>query len=79
MTSSPRCLSDLDQYFLPIIEKGTEYFLSFPTKNRTSPFALLKQFVTFTGRKICYLRIDGAKEIQSGKIVDYCAENDVVH
>jgi len=52
--------------------------VSFPTKNRASPLALLKQFVTFAGRKIRYLRIDGAKVFQSDEIKEYCADNDVV-
>ena len=60
------------------MDKGTEYCVSFPTKTRASPLALLKQFVTFTGRKIRYLRIDGAKEFQSDEIKEYCADNDVV-
>ena len=57
---------------------GTEYFVSFPTKTGSSPLTLLKQFVTLTGQKIRYLRIDGVKEFQSDKIKAYCAENDVV-
>jgi len=60
------------------MDKDTEYFVSFPTKTRASPLALLKQFVTLTGRKICFLRIDGAKEFQSEEIRQYCADNDVV-
>jgi len=59
------CLPNLNLYFLLVMDKGTKYFVSFPTKTRTSPLALLKQFVTFTGRKIRYLPIDGAKEFQS--------------
>jgi len=55
------CLPDLNRYVLLVMDKVTEYFVSFPTKTRASPLALLKQFVTFTGRKIRYLRIDGAK------------------
>ena len=58
--------------------KNTEYFVSFPTKTRASPLALLKQFVMLTGRKIRFLRIDGAKEFQSEEIRQYCADNDVV-
>jgi len=72
------CLPDLDQYFLLVMDKGTEYFVSFPTKTRASPLALLKQFVTLTGRKICYLRIDCAKKIQSDEFKEFCSENDVV-
>jgi len=60
------------------VDEGAEYFVSFPTKTRASPLALLRQFVTLTGRKIGYLRTDGAKEFQSDKIKEYCAENDVV-
>jgi len=72
------CLPDLNRYFLLVMYKGTEYFVSFPTKTRASPLALPKQFVTFTGRRIRYLRIDGAKEFQSDEITEYCADNDVV-
>jgi len=72
------CLPDLNRYFLLVMDKGTKYFVSFPTKTRTSPLALLKQFVTLTGRKIRFLRIDCAKEFQSEEIREYCADNDVV-
>ena len=61
-----------------VIDKDTEYFVSFSTKTRASPLALLKQFVTFTGRKIRNLRIDSAKEFQTDEIKEYCADNDVV-
>ena len=72
------CLPDLNQYFLLVMDKSTEYFESFPAKTRASPLALPKQFVTFTGRKVHYLRIDGAKEFQSEEIKEYCADNDIV-
>jgi len=72
------CLPDLNRYLLLVMEKGTEYFVSFPPKARAFPLALLKLFVTCTGRKIRYLRIDGSKEFQSDEIKEYCAENDVV-
>jgi len=72
------CLPDLNRYLLLVMDKGTEYFVSFPTKTRASPLALLKQFVTLTGRKIRFLRIDGAKEFQSEEIRQNCADNDVV-
>jgi len=71
-------LPDLNRYFLLVMDKGTQYFVSFPTKTRASPLALLKQFVTLTCRKIRYLRIDGAKEFQSEEMRQYCADNDVV-
>jgi len=72
------CLPDLNRYFLLVMDQGTKYFVSFPTKTRASPLALLKQFVTLTGRRICFLRIDSAKEFQSEEIRQYCADNDVV-
>jgi len=72
------CLPDLNRYFLLVMDKSTEYFVSFPTRTRASPLALLKQFVTFTGRKIRYLQIDGAEQFQSDEIKEYCADNDVV-
>jgi len=72
------CLPGLNLYFLLVMDKGKKYFVSFPTKTRASLLALLKKFATFTGRKICYLRIDSAKEFQSDEIKEYCADNDVV-
>ena len=72
------CLPDLNWYFLLVMDKGTEYFVSFPTKTRASPLALLKQFVTLTGRNIRFLRIGGTKEFQSKEIRQYCTDNDVV-
>jgi len=72
------CLPDLNRYFLVVMDKGTKYFVSFPTKTRASPLALFKPFVTLTGRKIRFLRIDGAKKFQSEEIKQYCADNDVV-
>ena len=72
------CPSDLNWYFLLVMDKGTKYFVSFPTKTRASPLALLKQFVTLTGRNICYLRTDGSKEFESEEIKECCAENDVL-
>jgi len=62
------CLPDLNRYFLLVMDKGTECFVSFPTQTRASPLALLKQFVTFNSREIRYLRIDGAKKFQSDEI-----------
>jgi len=72
------CLPDLNRYFLLVMDKGTEYFVSCPVKTRASPLALLKQFGTLTGRKIRYLRIDSAKEFQSDEIKECFAANDVV-
>jgi len=56
------CLPDVNRYFILVMDKGPEYFVSFRPKTRASPLALLKQFVTLTGRKIHYLRIDGAEK-----------------
>ena len=55
------CLPDLHQYFMLVMHKGKEYFVSFPTTTCASPLVLLKTFDTLTGKKIRYLRIDGAK------------------
>ena len=72
------CLLDLNRHFLLIIDKDTEYFVSFLIKTCASPFAPFEQVVTCTGRNIRYLPKDGAKGCQSEEIVDYCAKNDVV-
>ena len=43
-------LPDLNRYFLLIIDKGTEYFATFPTKPRKNPLELQKAFITTTGK-----------------------------
>jgi len=68
------CFSDLNRNFLLVMDKGTEYFGSFPTKTRASPLALLKQCFIFIGRKIRFLQIDGAKQFQSDEIKEFCAQ-----
>jgi len=72
------CLPDFNRYFLLVMDKGTEYFVSFPTKNRECPLALLKQFVSLTARKVRYLRTDSTKKFEPDYIKEYCAENNVV-
>ena len=66
-------LPDLNRYFLFIIDKGTEYFATFPTKTRKNPLELLKAFITTTGKTPRYLRVDGAKGFATPDIVDFCA------
>ena len=71
-------LPDLNRYFLLIIDKGTEYFATFPTKTRKNPLELLKAFITTTGKTPRYLRVDGAKEFATPDIVDFCAEKGII-
>jgi len=56
---------DGERYFLLIIDKTTEYLATFNATSRHSPLDLLKAFITSTGRKPKYLRVDGAKEFVS--------------
>jgi len=72
------CRPNLNRYLVLVMNNGTEYFVTFPTKTRASSLSLLRQFATLTGRKIRHLQIDGAKEFQSDELKEYCAENDVV-
>ena len=39
---------------------------------------LLKQYITTTGRKPRYLRVDNAKEFTSNEMVDYCRDNGII-
>jgi len=71
-------LPNLNQYFLLIIDKGTEHFVSFATNPSASPLTLLRTCATFNGRKIRYLRLHSAKKFWSKEMMDYCTENDIV-
>ena len=66
---------DGERYFLLIIDKTTEYLATFNATSRHSPLDLLKAFITSTGRKTKYLRVDGAKEFVSDEIQQYCDTN----
>ena len=68
----------LDRYFLLILDKGTEYWATYPTKTRSSPLVPLKQYINTTGRKPRYLRVDNAKEFTSSGMVDYCHDNNII-
>jgi len=74
-----RALS-LNRYFLLILDKGTEYWATYPRKTRGTgtPVEFLKQYITTTGRTPRYLRIDNAKEFTSQEMVDFCSENDII-
>ena len=62
----------LDRYFLLILDKGTEHWATYPTKTRSSPLVLLKQYINTPGRNPRYLRVDNAKDFTSHEMVDYC-------
>jgi len=63
-----------------ILDKGTEYWGTYPFKARGggTPLELLKQYVVATGRKPRYLLVDNAKEFISQDIVDYCRDNNTI-
>ena len=44
------CLPDLNRYFLLVMDKGTEYFVSFPTKTRASPLAISNLSPSLAGK-----------------------------
>ena len=64
-------LPSLNRYFLWILDKGTEYWTTYPRKTRVTEtlFSLLKQYITATGRTPHYLRIDNTKEFISQEMV----------
>jgi len=84
MDSADACslgrLPSLNRYFLLILDKGTEYWATYPLKTRGTgtPVELPKQYITTTGRTPRYLRIDNAKEFTSKEMVDFCSENDII-
>ena len=44
------CLPDLNRCFLLVMDKGTEYFVSFPTKTRASPLAISNLSPSLAGK-----------------------------
>jgi hypothetical protein len=43
---------DKDVYFLLLVDKNTEYYVTFNTSTRDSPVALLQEYINFTGKPI---------------------------
>ena len=60
------------RYFLLVVDKDTEYLANFNTRSRHNPVDLLRAYVTTTGKRPRYLRVDGAKEFVSDDMVEYC-------
>ena len=48
-----------EQYFLLIVDKGTEHLVKFNTKLRHDPVKLLEECITITGPTPRFLRVDG--------------------
>jgi hypothetical protein len=67
-----------ERYFLLVIDKGTEYLANFNTKTRQSPVALLKAYITATGKDPRFLRVDGAKEFVSDEMVTFCTSEKII-
>ncbi len=67
-----------ERCFLLIIDKGTEYLANFNTKTRQSPVALLKAYITATGKAQRFLRVDGAKEFVSDEMVTFCTSEKII-
>ena len=64
--------NDGEQYFLVIVDKGTEHVVTFNTKTRSDPVDLLAEYITITKRTPKFLRVDGAKEFVGSKMKDFC-------
>jgi len=80
MPASLGRLPSLNRYFLLILDKGTEYWATFPRQTRCTGtlVELLKQYMTTTGHTPRYLCIKNAKEFTSQEMVDFCCENDII-
>jgi hypothetical protein len=67
-----------EQYFLLLVDKNTEYYVTFNTATRDSPVALLQEYINFTGKPIRFLRVDNAKEFTCPGRVDLCNANNII-
>jgi hypothetical protein len=56
--------------------KTTKYVSIYNTRTRSNPLALLKKFVTFTGREIRYFLMDNAKEFE--EMLTFCRDNGII-
>jgi hypothetical protein len=63
---------DGEQYFLIIVDKGTEHVVTYNTKTRSDPVDLLADYITITKRVPKVLRVDGAKEFVGAKMKAFC-------
>ena len=74
------CQIDLsgNRWFLLLVDKTIEYVSLYNTKTRSNPLVLLKEFLTFTDRKIRYLRMDNAKKIHSEEMLVFCRDNGII-
>jgi hypothetical protein len=61
-----------------MVDKTIEYVSLYTTKTRSNPLALLKEYLTFTGRKIRYLRMDNVKEFHSEEMLAFCRDNGII-
>jgi hypothetical protein len=59
-----------------MVDKTTEYVSLYNTKTRSNPLVLLKEYLTFTGRKIRYLLMDNAKH--SEEMLAFCRDNVII-
>jgi hypothetical protein len=53
-----------EQYFLLLVDKNTEYYVTFNTTTRDSPVDLLQEYINFTVRPIRFLRVDNLYRVQ---------------
>ncbi len=67
-----------DRWFLLMVDKTTEYVSLYNTKTRSNPLTLLEEYLTFTGRKIRYLRMDNAKEFHSEEMFAFSRDNGII-
>jgi hypothetical protein len=63
---------DGEQYFLVVVDEGTEHVVTFNTKTRSDPVDLLADYITITKRVPKFLRVDGAKEFVGAKMKAFC-------
>ena len=67
-----------EQYFLLLVDKNTEFYLTFNTSTRDTPVTLLQKYMNFTGKSIRFLRVDNAKEFTCPTMVDFCSDNNII-
>ena len=67
-----------EQYFLFLVDKNTEYYVTLNTPTRDTPVTLLQEYMNFTDKPIRFLRVDNASEFTWPVMVDFCNANNKI-
>ena len=63
---------------VPDLDRSPHGLGTFNTPTRDTPVTLLQEYMNFTGKTLCFLRVDNAKEFTCPDMVDFCNDNNII-